>query len=107
MSYKNELNGVDASVSAGEELLNAFKVASFATSSTEDDPDYWKKVIPASAILEVEQKKQKQDVLHTFDASVYSIRLHCIFLLAKHALYNRSPMNSSAQTIPNHPRKSA
>jgi hypothetical protein len=54
MAYQQDTNA-----SAGEELLNAFKVASFATSVDFDDPDYWKKVIPQSVIDNASTKKEE------------------------------------------------
>lgn len=42
---------------AGEELLNAFKVASFTTTDEENDPDFWKKVIPQAIIQEQESEE--------------------------------------------------
>jgi hypothetical protein len=48
----------DERSTAGEELLNAFKVANFSTKVTDDmnDPDFWTKVIPKSEIEKAEQK---------------------------------------------------
>lgn len=44
----------EESSTAGDELLNAFKVANFA-SSAEDDPSFWEKVIPKSEQTQKEE----------------------------------------------------
>jgi hypothetical protein len=54
------------------EILNAFKVADFAPKSTspnaadESDPDYWKKVIPASMIEANDKSKEEVNLLFFF-----------------------------------------
>jgi chromodomain-helicase-DNA-binding protein 1 len=44
----------EESSTAGDELLNAFKVANFATPA-EDDPTFWEKVIPKSEQVQKEE----------------------------------------------------